>query len=225
MFRLRILCQGLVILLLPALAAASLLAQTADDDFAPTEEFNTVRGRYQGDIGLQVNGYLWVPLFNIAPNDTQEAIKNTNLSLGGGADLAVIYYLTANLGIGGFLDLGITAPSNQANIQNYFLAVLLGPRISYDINIYTPRFTLHPLFSIPLGFGIAASATKFGDITNIMPVFKLDAGFYINPFKQPEWSFGLSLHYWFTPEFTKTELSRIGNYLMIGIGFNFHSGF
>ncbi len=196
-----------------------LLAQRKSDS-AP--KIKTFGGRYQGDLGLQVNGYLWAPLFDIDPNAGKT--KNPNLSLGGGADLAFVYYLTSTIGIGGFLDLGISAPANQDPVQDYLLAVLLGPRISYDINIYTIKYTSHPLFSFPLGFGLAISAVKFGSITNIIPVIKFDVGAYVNPFNQPEWAFGLSLHYWFVPEFTITDLSRIGNYLMIGIGFNFHSG-
>ena len=206
-------------ILVLSLSSIELLAQEKPDS-AP--KLNTVGGRYQGDLGLQVNGYLWAPLFDIDPNAGKT--KNPNLSLGGGADLAFVYYLTSTVGIGGFLDLGISAPANQNPVQDYFLAVLLGPRISYDINIYTIKYSSHPLFSFPLGFGLAISAAKFGNITNVIPVIKFDAGAYVNPFNQPEWSFGLSLHYWFVPEFTKVNLSRIGNYLMIGIGFNFHSG-
>ncbi len=214
---------AVIIFYLFLLPVSSLLAQAGneDDDLTPYSNINIVRGRYQGDLGLQVNGYIWAPLFNIDP---QSGIQSTNLGVGGGADLAVAYYLTANLGLGGFLDLGISSPANQDNTQNYFLAFVLGPRISYDINIYTLKYSSHPLFTFPLGFGAGISAAKFGDITNIIPVFKFDAGVYINPFDQPEWSLGLSLHYWFAPEFTKAELSRIGNYLMIGLGFNFHSG-
>ena len=179
--------------------------------------------RDQGDIGLQVNGYVWAPMFHIDPNPGARAIRSTNLSPGGGVDLAVAYYLGPRLGIGGTFNLGLTSPASQSSLQNYFLALSLGPRISYDINIYTNRFTSHPLFTFPLGFSMAFSVVKFGDITNLIPSLKFDAGVYINPFKQPEWSFGVSLHYWLANEFTKKRLSRIGNYLLIGIGFNFHT--
>ncbi|WGK69628.1 hypothetical protein P0082_01850 [Candidatus Haliotispira prima] len=225
MSRHRISLQNLLLLFLLLCPAGVLSAQNPGDDeqdTLPGEDIRTVGGRYQGDVGLQINGYLWAPLFNIDPN--AGSIKETGLGVGGGADFAVAYYLTANFGIGGFLDLGISSPVDQTNIRNYFLSVLVGPRISYDINVYTSKFTSHPLFSFPLGFGVAISATKFGDITNIIPVVKFDAGIYVNPFNQPEWSFGVSLHYWFAPEFTSTELSRIGNYLMIGIGVSLHSG-
>ena len=206
---------GFLLLCLPKF---SLAAQP--DDINP----GIIAGdRDQGDIGLQVNGYLWAPLFHIDPNPGARAIRSTNLSPGGGVDLAVAYYLGPRLGIGGTFNLGLTSPASQTSLQNYFLALSLGPRISYDINIYTNRFTSHPLFTFTLGFSMAFSVVKFGDITNLIPSLKFDAGVYINPFKQPEWSFGISLHYWLANEFTKKRLSRIGNYLLIGIGFNFHT--
>ena len=202
---------------------ASLAAQQEKPDENLPDPGIIAGDRDQGDIGLQVNGYVWAPLFHIDPNPGGETIRKTNLSPGGGVDLAVAYYLGPRLGIGGTFNLGLTSPASQSNLQNYFLALSLGPRISYDINIYTNRFTSHPLFTFPLGFSLAFSVVKFGDITNLIPSLKFDAGVYINPFKQPEWSFGISLHYWLANEVTKKRFSRIGNYLLIGIGFNFHT--
>lgn len=196
---------SLIIIFLTIFAAFSVTAQDQNE----ISGFDPGITRNMGDQTFSFTVGLFTPLFN---QDTSGNIVGLldYLSLGMQGALEWHSYLSSNMKIGGKLS-GVFAFTPSGRV--YTMAPLTA--------VYTYILDLYPI-TIPLSIGAGISFNNLDDLFLITPI--LEPGIAFHYHFDPEWSLGLNVNYWWTPEiqFTLTDQTRFGNFLETSLSLMYH---
>lgn len=174
------------ILALPAVAHA----QDQDEDGGGEEAEPLVAPRYGlGDSTLAMRLGIALPLFLLAtdevetPDGEKDSVLPANLSVVGTAAVNWNAYLGESFTIGAELGGGLGVDINDA--LWYMVPILV--RTGYVISL--------PQMEIPISAGVGAVVMRLVDNTRVAIALQPGAGFLWRA--TPDWSFGVTLEYWF----------------------------
>jgi hypothetical protein len=179
------------------------ISDDEEDDSAPEWLEITTAPYSQGDKNFVISLGAVFPLIFTGVEDNQHG-----LSIGGTGALALNYFLTSHIFVGG----EISAMFCATRGGNMLYIIPYGARIGYHF--------WYKRFEFPISLMLGGATEKYLE--------KSYLGFFVKPsasafwrFNQ-DWSFGLNAAWWFIPQMPKNGNNVNGNFLELSLAARYH---
>lgn len=166
--------------------------------------------RNKGDMIGAINLGVYFPLFFEDFSQGQSDFNETNLSLGGLFVVSYDIYLSPSLRVG----VQVIPSFSYSPNENLLYMIPVMARFTYE---------WQPIkeFSFPLSLGAGLAFNTLGEDFHLDYIVKPSIGIYWN--MDIEFSFGIDVGYWWMPQlYENTEQSRIGHFIELSIGAQYH---
>ena len=195
-------------LLLLIFSWSSLSAQDANiedipDDYPP-EWVEIISAPYSaGDRSFIITIGTLLPVFFTGLED-----GNHGLSIGGTGFLALNYYLSENVYVGGEIS-GMFASTRG---RNMLYIIPFGGRIGYQM--------WYQRFEFPINLTIGAATQRYLGKSHFGLFFKPGASMFWR--YNADWSFGANASWWIVPEWPRNGKNVMGNFIELSLSARYH---